>query len=74
MNPKAMTGLHLFYNPYSNCSQRVQLLLAEKGIDAEMHEVDLMRNAQLSEEYRQVSPSCQVPGTRYQVPGTSHCS
>ena len=60
-NPKTMTGLHLFYNTYSNCSQRVQLLLAEKGIEAEMHVVDLMRGAQLTEEYHQISPRCQVP-------------
>lgn len=55
------TELHLFYNPYSNCSQRVQLLLAEKDLTPSFHEVDLLKGRQLSDEYRKINPNCDVP-------------
>ena len=54
-------GLHLFYHPYSNCSQRVMLLLAEKGVEAEMHEVNLPKSEQLTEEYLRINPKAEVP-------------
>ncbi|AEV35957.1 glutathione S-transferase-like protein [Pseudovibrio sp. FO-BEG1] len=61
IDPKDLRGLHLFYNPYSNCAQRVMLLLAEKGIEAEMHFVDLMRSEQLTPEYHAINPDAAVP-------------
>ncbi len=54
-------GLHLFYHPYSNCSQRILLLLAEKRIDAEMHEVNLLKSEQLTEDYLRINPKAEVP-------------
>jgi glutathione S-transferase len=53
--------LHLFYNPYSNCSQRVQLLLAEKGLSAQFHQIDLLGGEQLTMAYRAINPDCDVP-------------
>lgn len=60
-NISQLTGLHLFYHPYSNCAQRVMLLCAEKNLSPVMHKIDLMRGEQLSESYRVINPSCDVP-------------
>jgi len=60
-DPATLTGLHLFYNPYSNCAQRVMLVMAEKGLEPEMHLVDLMKSAQLSESYTRINPKGEVP-------------
>jgi glutathione S-transferase len=59
--PPCDTGLHVFYSAYSNNAQRVLLLLAEKGIEAEMHEVNLLKSEQLTEEYLRVNPKGEVP-------------
>lgn len=56
-----LDGLHLFYNPYSNCSERVMLLCAEKGLTPKMYELDLMRGDQLTDEFRAINPNCDVP-------------
>lgn len=40
---------------------RVDLLLAEKGISLETETVDLTRQQQLSDEYRQKNPNCDIP-------------
>ncbi len=37
------------------------LLLAEKGIEAEMHEVNLLKSEQLTEEYLRINPKGEVP-------------
>lgn len=54
-------GLHVFYNPYSDSSARVLLALAEKGERAELHAVDLLKSAQLTERFREITPRCEVP-------------
>ncbi|MGH0001173.1 glutathione S-transferase family protein [Pseudovibrio ascidiaceicola] len=61
VRPQDLHDLHLFYNPYSNCAQRVMLLLAEKGIEVEMHFVDLMRSEQLTAKYHAINPNASVP-------------
>lgn len=60
-DPKTYKGLHLFMNPYSNCAQRVMHLCAEKGLAPTLHEVDLLRGAQLTESYYAINPNCDVP-------------
>lgn len=54
-------GLHLFYDPNSNCAQRVLLLLGEKGLPFNRHEISLMKSEQLSPEYLRLNPKGQVP-------------
>ncbi len=40
---------------------RVRIFLAEKGIDVPMEQVDLMKGAHRSDEYRKVAPNMKVP-------------
>ena len=40
---------------------RVQLFMAEKGIEIETMAVDLATQQQLSKEYRHKNPNCDVP-------------
>lgn len=64
MIPKDMSqldGLHLFCNPYSNCSGRVMLAVAEKELDVQIHEIDLLKGEQLSLEYYAINPTCDLP-------------
>lgn len=61
VDPKSLSGLHLYMHPYSNCAQRVMLALAEKGLNAEMHQIGLMGGEQLSDAYRAINPDCDVP-------------
>ena len=41
--------------------KRIHIFLAEKGLDMERVEIDLTRKEQLSPEYQEVNPLCQVP-------------
>lgn len=41
--------------------RRARILLAEKGIEVENRQVDLMKGEQLSDAFRTVNPSCTVP-------------
>jgi len=59
--PIPQSGLHLYYNPYSNCAQRVMLLLAEKNLEVELHLVDLLKSQQLTEDYIRINPNGEVP-------------
>jgi len=61
IDPALLSGIHVYYNPYSNCSQRVQLLCAEKQLDVEWHEIDLLGGEQLSDAFRAITPECAVP-------------
>ncbi len=61
VDPKSLDGLHLYMHPYSNCAQRVMLVLAEKGLSVQMHEIGLMSGEQLSDAYRAINPDCDVP-------------
>lgn len=57
----SLAGLHLFCNPYSNCAGRVMLAVAEKGIETQIHIVDLLKGEQLSSKYYTINPTCDVP-------------
>lgn len=51
----------LYHNAASTCSQKVRLVLAEKGLDYESHEIDLMGGAQHDPEYVKLNPNHVVP-------------
>jgi glutathione S-transferase len=51
----------LHHSPYSTCSQKVRLVLAEKGIDFTSREISFAREEQLSPEYLEINPNGVVP-------------
>lgn len=53
--------LELYHNFASTCSQKVRLVLAEKGLDYESHQVDLISGAQHDPEYVKLNPNHVVP-------------
>lgn len=56
-----LKGVHLFHSPFSNCSQRSRLVLAEKGIPFESHQIDLMNFEHLTPYYQGIHPKGVVP-------------
>lgn len=62
-NPQiaSWTGLHLFHAGLSSCSQRVRIVLAEKGLDWESHVVDLRANEHATAWYQSINPDGLVP-------------
>ena len=58
---KSLQGLHLYHFVMSNCSQRVRLALAEKGLAWTSHHVDIPAGEQLSASYRRIHPAGLVP-------------
>ena len=61
-----MQEISLYYHPLSNCSQRVVLLLEEKGIPYKKHVVNLIKSEQLKQEFLQINPKGRVPAIAYQ--------
>jgi glutathione S-transferase len=53
--------LELYHFDLSTCSQKVRLVLAEKGLDFESHEVDLMTGGQHEPGYVRLNPNHVVP-------------
>jgi len=53
--------LELHHSPFSTCSQKVRLVLAEKGLDFVSHEVDLIGGGQHDPEYVKLNPNHVVP-------------
>jgi len=41
--------------------RRARIFLAEKGVEAEVIEIDLRKGEQMSEEFRAINPRCAVP-------------
>lgn len=58
---RALQGLHLFYYGMSNCSQKVVMCLAEKGVAWTGHHVDLGRLEQVRQDFLAVNPRGAVP-------------
>lgn len=56
-----LTGVHLFHNGMSNCSQRVRLALCEKGVSSESHHIDLQKHENLTPKFRLFNPNAVVP-------------
>jgi glutathione S-transferase len=53
--------LELYHYGFSTCSQKVRLVLAEKGLDFTSHEVDLMGGGQHDPDYVKLNPNHVVP-------------
>lgn len=53
--------LALYHYGFSTCSQKVRLVLAEKGLAFHSHEVDLIAGGQHDPEYVKVNPNHVVP-------------
>ena len=53
--------LELYHFPFSTCSQKVRLVLAEKGLDFVSHEVDIISGRQHDPEYVKLNPGHVVP-------------
>lgn len=58
---KSWKGLHLLHFRSSSCSQKVRVLLHEKGIPYESHPIDLMREEHVSGWYLGINPRGVVP-------------
>jgi len=53
--------LTLYHNPVSTCSQKVRLVLAEKGLSYESKVIVWGNNEHLTEEYLKINPNGVVP-------------
>ena len=53
--------LELHHNALSSCSQKVRLVLAEKGLEYASHEVDLVGGGQHDPDYVKLNPNHVVP-------------
>ena len=53
--------IELYHFGFSTCSQKVRLVLAEKGLEFVSHEVDLLGGAQHDPEYVKLNPNHVVP-------------
>jgi glutathione S-transferase len=53
--------IELYHNGMSVCSQKVRLVLAEKGLDYTPHHLRLREGDQFAPEYRRLNPAAVVP-------------
>jgi glutathione S-transferase len=53
--------LELYHNAFSTCSQKVRLVLAEKGLPFESREIDLLSGEQHAPDYVNLNPNHVVP-------------
>ena len=53
--------LELYHNGLSSCSQKVRLVLEEKSLDWQGHDVDLLTGGQHDAEYVKLNPNHVVP-------------
>jgi glutathione S-transferase len=53
--------MKLYHHPVSTCSQKVRLVLAEKGLDFDSQIIDLQKGEQFDPEYMKLNPSAVVP-------------
>ena len=58
---RALQGLHLWHAAISNCSQRVRLVLEEKGLDWSSHLINLFTFEHATPEYQSIHPKGLVP-------------
>lgn len=54
-------ALELYHNAASTCSQKVRLVLAEKGLDYDSHDIDLIGGGQHAPDYVKLNPNHVVP-------------
>ncbi len=60
-----MNEIVLYYHPFSNCSQRVLLLLEEKGLSYQKRVINLIKSEQLQEPFLAINPKGRVPAIAY---------
>lgn len=53
--------LELYHSNWSVCAQKVRLVLAEKGLEAVEHHIDLRAREQQTQEYLELNPRGYVP-------------
>lgn len=53
--------MKLYHHPASTCSQKVRLVLAEKGLDYESRIIDLQKGEQFDPAYLSLNPNAVVP-------------
>ena len=58
---QSMQGIHVYHYFLSNCAQRVNLTLAEKGLDWTPHPVSLLMKENTKAEYLRINPKGLVP-------------
>ena len=58
---ESLKGLHLYHGAISNCSMRVRMTLAEKGLDWTSHHLDLKKKENISDDYFGINPKGLVP-------------
>lgn len=56
--------LTLYDNKMAPSPRRARIVLAEKGVDHETVEIDIMQNEQMGEAYRAINPNCTLPALR----------
>ncbi len=58
---KSWRGLHLLHFQGSSCSQKVRVLLEEKGLDYTSHPINIARNEHVTAWYLGINPRGVVP-------------
>ena len=53
--------LELYHNAFSSCSQKVRIVLGEKGLEWTGHDIDLMGGGQHDPDYVKLNPAHVVP-------------
>ena len=53
--------IELYHSPYSTCSQKVRLVLHEKGLAFTSHEISFRKEEHLAENYLKINPNGVVP-------------
>ena len=53
--------MQLYHNAVSTCSQKVRMVIHEKGLMVEDHLIDLQKGEQFSEDYVRLNPNAVVP-------------
>ncbi len=61
LSVKQLKGLHLYHADISNCSMRVRIALAEKGLPWTSHHIDLRKKENVTPEYFGIHPKGLVP-------------
>jgi len=54
-------GVHLFHHGMSSCSQRVRIMLEEKGIPWTSHHLDIAKDEHTTPWYQGINPNAVVP-------------
>ena len=49
--------IELYHNAFSSCSQKVRIVLGEKGIEWKGHDIDLQGGGQHDPEYVKLNPN-----------------